>query len=155
VKPLPVRVEKWSNDIRYVLGFTAPDVFNIVDLRMGEQWWTARWRAPDGRTGTVPLNEPDGARGPYHTSDSLYFGNSIRWRRGTIGADLEAVNVEGTQPRMLIDLVLRYHRRRHGGSEAWRYDVRFFRTRAADVTVDPPERYDVMSAGGFTTEIEP
>jgi hypothetical protein len=154
IDPLPRFLEGPAREARFVLGFIEPNVFNATDLRMGEQWWSATWTAPGGRSGVVPLNRLDaGAREHYHRSDILYFGNSLTWRRSTIGVDLTAISQPGTFQRSLIDFVLRYHRRREGGPGPFRYEVRLFRDNAANVTLPPDIRFRPTEVPGFTTEM--
>jgi hypothetical protein len=56
-------------------------VFNQTDLRMVENWFTLT----DVQTGALlPIFDVDGSRLDYHSSDRIYFGNTVTFRRREI-----------------------------------------------------------------------
>ena len=63
-------------------GLESPNVFNRTDLSMSEHWPILYRYSDSGEPELVPFNGPDGERLAYHRYDELYFGNSVRWRRG-------------------------------------------------------------------------
>ncbi|SPO67406.1 DUF393 domain-containing protein [Pseudomonas sp. JV241A] len=62
-------------------GIAPINVFNKTDLRMAENWFTLT----DANTNTLlPIFNEKGERLPYHKSDRVYFGYTLRFRRGEI-----------------------------------------------------------------------
>ena len=64
-----------------VYGITPIDVFNSIDLRMSENWFTLSAVAADGRETLMPIFNSNGERLSWHNSDRIYFGTTLRWRR--------------------------------------------------------------------------
>lgn len=62
-------------------GITPIDVFNKTDLRMSENWFTLM--NTDSNT-HLPIFTDEGSRLKYHKSDRIYFGHTLRFRRGEI-----------------------------------------------------------------------
>jgi predicted DCC family thiol-disulfide oxidoreductase YuxK len=155
LSPLPAGLNLQIHKVRTVIGFVPPNVFNATDLKMSEYWWTATWEAPDGRSGMVPLNQANGDRAWYHTSDVLYFGNSLPWRRAalTFGDEIAAANGSNGLLRPTVDLVLRYHRRRTGGRGPFEYVIRIYSNRSTDVALPPEERYRAELRARFRTTV--
>jgi predicted DCC family thiol-disulfide oxidoreductase YuxK len=69
-----------------IYGMTRIDVFNQMDLRMAENWFTISVKGPDGSEVLLPIFSPDGKRLSVHRSDRMYFGNTLRFRRAVIGS---------------------------------------------------------------------
>jgi predicted DCC family thiol-disulfide oxidoreductase YuxK len=63
-------------------GIAPIDVFNKMDLRMAENWFTLESIDYDE---LVPLLSPDGSRLEMHDSDRVYYGHTLIYRRGVIG----------------------------------------------------------------------
>jgi hypothetical protein len=64
-----------------VYGDTHIDVFNSIDLKMMDNWFTLT----DVETNTLlPIFDTDGSRFALHRSDRVYFGNTLRFRRSEI-----------------------------------------------------------------------
>jgi predicted DCC family thiol-disulfide oxidoreductase YuxK len=63
-------------------GITPIDVFNMRDMRLAENWFTIRSNDSDIY---LPIFTQDGERLMFHKSDRIYFGNTLRFRRGEIG----------------------------------------------------------------------
>ncbi|QKG66082.1 DUF393 domain-containing protein [Pseudomonas sp. B14-6] len=62
-------------------GIAPINVFNKTDLRMSENWFTLT----DVESNTLlPYFNENGERLPYHKSDRVYFGYTLRFRRGEI-----------------------------------------------------------------------
>ena len=152
LRPWPDAVELKFHEARSLIGFLPPNVFNADDLKLSEHWWTATWTAPDGRSGQVPLNDVDGDRGIYHTSDVLYFANSLVWRRVLIKTD-PLVAIADRELRLLLDNALRYHRRRMGGRGPFRYVIRVYGNRSANVSLPPEKRYRTILLAQYVTSI--
>lgn len=85
--PAPYLGKKGDKESRlavaaHVYGIAPINVFNATDLHMVDNWFTLT----DVVSGTVvPIFAPDGSRLSMHASDRLYFGNTIKFRRGEIG----------------------------------------------------------------------
>ena len=101
---------------------------------------------------TVPFNDDDGDRGPYHISDGLYFANSLVWRRVLISTD-PLVAIADRELRLLLDNALRYHRRRMGGRGPFRYVIRVYGNRSANVSLPPEKRYRTILVAQYVTSI--
>jgi len=67
--------------VMHVYGMMEINVFNKEDLYMGEHWFTIETIDESGAAHLVPFTGPDGERLAWHTSDRVYFGVSLRWRR--------------------------------------------------------------------------
>lgn len=68
----------------HIYGITPIDVFNKTDLRMAENWFVLRSSRFDE---SVPVFAANGSRLSMHRSDRVYFGNTLRFRRGVIGSE--------------------------------------------------------------------
>ena len=109
-------------------GLESPNVFNRTDLSMSEHW-PLLYRLPiSGEPELVPFNGPDGERLAYHRYDELYFGNSVRWRRGMIDRDIRSEHQPGRLGYELIARVLIFDHRRQGFEEPMRYQVDIMET---------------------------
>jgi hypothetical protein len=75
---------KLANDA-HIYGITPINVFNRTDLRMVENWFTLHL-LEGGAATLAPLLSENGERLAYHRSDRVYFGNTLLWRRFTIGS---------------------------------------------------------------------
>ena len=64
-------------------GIAPINVFNRTDLRMAENWFTMKSLDFDE---LVPIFTPNGERLGMHSSDRIYFGFTLRFRREVIGA---------------------------------------------------------------------
>lgn len=135
-----------ASSLTHELGLTPPNVFNQADLEMGDQWVVIDRFDAEGRRHRVELTGPDGERLDYHRSDTIYFGNALRWHRAMIDQDPLVANSEGTAGRELIEAVIRYDRRRSGEASA-DYVVVFHRSQASDTNVDVPDRFDATVVG--------
>lgn len=71
-------------DAAHIYGITPIDVFNKTDLRMAENWFVLRSMEFNEN---LPVFAEDGSRLPLHVSDRIYFGHTLRFRRGVIGMD--------------------------------------------------------------------
>ncbi len=68
-----------------VFGIAPINVFNTVDLRTAEQWYTLE--SIGFEPGLLPLLRPDGSRRWWHWSDRTYVGGTIPFRRREIGRE--------------------------------------------------------------------
>jgi hypothetical protein len=83
-KDLGFSGSRWENAAIH-LGIWPPDVFNAVDLRMGEHWFVIHRVYGDGRSPElVPVFAEDGGRLAYHLSDIIYYAHTLPWRRESI-----------------------------------------------------------------------
>lgn len=65
-------------------GITPINVFNITDIRMVENWFTIDSLDFNQR---LPIFTEEGERLQYHRSDRIYFGHTVRYRRGEISSE--------------------------------------------------------------------
>jgi hypothetical protein len=130
------------NPVLYYSGLVAPNVFNQVDLTMGDRW-PVLYRLDGEHRGMVPLNGPEGERLAYHRSDLLYFGNSLRWRRGMIWqSDLAAYHQPGADGYEYARRMALYDYRRHGATGNGLYHFSLFRNHASEFALGAdPTRY--------------
>lgn len=68
--------------LAHIYGIAPINVFNKTDLRMAENWFVLDSLDFQER---VPTFAEDGSRLSMHVSDRLYFGYTMRYRRGVIG----------------------------------------------------------------------
>jgi hypothetical protein len=115
------RLPLWfENSVFLYTGLVAPNVFNRQDLSMGDRWPVIERREGD-RWRLIPFNGTAGERLSYHEGDLLYFGNSLRWRRGMITVtDLEAYHRPGGDGYDYARRIALYDYRRQGGSGNYR-----------------------------------
>ena len=71
-----------STKAAHYYGITPINVFNKTDLRMAENWFTLKSLDYEE---VVPVFTEKGTRLQMHKSDRIYFGNTVRYRRGSIG----------------------------------------------------------------------
>ncbi len=128
--PLPQVANNFP--VLYYSGLVAPNVFNRADLSMGDRWPVIE-RLDGPYRGLVPLNGEAGERLSYHLSDLLYFGNSLRWRRGMIYAeDLAAYHRPGGEGYRFARQIVLYDYRRHDAAGPGNYRICLFRNHASD-----------------------
>ncbi len=66
-------------------GIAPINVFNQNDLRLAENWFVVYAVAPSGERALLPILSEDGKRLAIHKSDRMYFGNTLLFRRTSIG----------------------------------------------------------------------
>ena len=146
-----------ANRVLFYSGLVAPNVFNRQDLTMGDRWPVIE-RVDRSAPELVPFTGPDGERLAYHRSDLLYFGNSLRWRRGMIDvADLVAYHQPGGDGYEYARRVALYDYRRNGAIGAGRYRVQMFRNHATDTIPGyaGPERHNTEPVYEFVLQVGP
>jgi hypothetical protein len=146
-------VQPGLGDFLAAAGMTPPNVFNAVDLRMGDAWPVIYRVEPNGSLEMVPFSARDGSRLWYHVSDVAYIGNSVRWRRAMIDADIRARNQPGTPGYELIEKILLYDYRRLGRSEPLTYRVDLFVSHASRLDVPIAERFTQTLVYSYTETI--
>lgn len=68
-----------------LVGIAPIDVFNYKDLNMSRNWRVIHSCDPNFENcDMVPMTGFDGERLSIHNSDTLYFGGTLRWRRGNL-----------------------------------------------------------------------
>jgi hypothetical protein len=121
-----------GNPVLYYTGLVAPNVFNTMDLTMGDRW-AVLTRIVRGHETLVPFEGFEGERLGYLRSDLLYFANSLRWRREMIFAgDLAAYHQPGAAGYAHAYRVALYDHRRRGTLAPETYRVRVFHNHAAE-----------------------
>jgi predicted DCC family thiol-disulfide oxidoreductase YuxK len=140
----------------YEVGLVTPNVFNSADLAMGDQWYIIYEELGDGRSRRLPLNGLDGEREFLHTSDLLYFGNSLRWRRGMRAADLVQANQPGTQGYDLIYRMTQFFYRLSDHVQPVSYRIEIYQNRSSDVSViDAEQRFEAQLVYEYKLVISP
>ncbi len=86
-----------SNFLYCYTPFVTPNVFNKTDLMMDDNW-AVLYRLVNNQKELVPITSSDGSRLNYnnfdwllfgnHNCDFLYFGNTVRYRRGIINQNV-------------------------------------------------------------------
>ncbi|HZP49347.1 MAG TPA: hypothetical protein VFB07_12465 [Vicinamibacterales bacterium] len=148
---------RWvANPVLYYVGLVAPNVFNTMDLQMGDRW-AVLTHADGGQSTVVPLDGYEGQRLDYLRSDLLYFANSLRWRREMIFApDLAAFHRPGARGYAFAYRVALYDHRRRRIIAPETYRVRIFHNYAAEGNRDAmPLRYAPLEVLEFTLTIGP
>src|SRR5262245_21057193 len=134
------------------LSIWPPDVFNVLDLKLGEQWYVI-YRAPDPGTDRqlVPVFSEQGSRLYYHLSDVLYFGNALMWRRGAIFVADWTNGVPADLDR-LVERMCEFDFRLNRFPTLQKYSVYVYWDRSMEMGLTPAERYEKRLVR--TTEIE-
>ncbi len=81
--PMPTPARR-GVEAAHLYGMTPINVFNRADLRMAENWFTLSRVAPSGSLERLPILREDGSRLEWHRSDRVYFGHTLRFRRGAL-----------------------------------------------------------------------
>ncbi len=87
-KPFAGAVQKLTTTAAksaHFYGIAPINVFNQDDLRLAENWYALYAVSPSGERTLLPILSEDGKRLAIHKSDRLYFGNTLAFRRGSIG----------------------------------------------------------------------
>lgn len=77
----PIKIPGALLRVAHVYGFAPIDVFNHTDLHMSTHWFTIETIGRDGKTVLAPITARDGTRLAWQSSDVVYFGNTLSWRR--------------------------------------------------------------------------
>lgn len=98
--------QNWLAQSAHIYGITPIDVFNKTDLKMAENWFTLSVKTSVGEY-LLPILQSDGSRLSYHSSDRIYFGNTLRFRRDYI--DKKGCFFDSERQRMsyLVGVALR------------------------------------------------
>jgi hypothetical protein len=146
---------RWlSESLLYDSGLVAPNVFDETDLLMGDRWAVIE-RVEHGRYILLPFDGFDGERLSFHMSDLLYFGNSLRWRRGMIAAgDQIAFHRPGHQGYEYAKRIALYDHRRRAERGLESYRVTLFRAHGSGDFYGPESaRYDAHIVLQFTIKV--
>lgn len=103
------------------VGLAPINVFNKQDLRMSEVFFVMERLEKPGKWAMVPFTGLMGERLAWHESDRLYFGNSLRYRRGSA----DEMCFTPRQARYIRELVLTD--REWNGVAASSYRIRYYR----------------------------
>lgn len=144
-----------TNRARQVLLLTnlhSPNVFNGIDLKMGDAWPVIEREGKDGFE-LVPFNGLDGERGWYHLSDMLYYGNSVQWRRFQIGKDAKAHNGPGGDGRGKLEKTAIADYRFTGQTGTVRYRITIFECDCASPDRPSPERFAKRIGYSFSVDV--
>lgn len=86
--PLPESVRAFAADAgaaAHIYGVAPINVFNYVDLKMAETWFTLSAVQKSGESILLPILSEQGTRLAMHASDRVYFGYTLWYRRSAIG----------------------------------------------------------------------
>lgn len=87
-KPFPDPLQKLTTTAAkaaHFYGIAPINVFNKDDLRLAENWYVLYAEGPSGERTRLPVLSEDGKRLAIRKLDRLYFGNTLAFRRGSIG----------------------------------------------------------------------
>lgn len=87
--PFPEKIAAYSYagpQASHIYGIAPINVFNHIDLHMSENWFTVSMLDADGKKTLLPIFTESGTRLDMHSSDRIYFGHTLRFRRGSIGS---------------------------------------------------------------------
>jgi predicted DCC family thiol-disulfide oxidoreductase YuxK len=113
----------WLRWVSEAYALAPIDVFNKHDLTLGEHWFTVEAVGPDGTSELLPFTGHAGERLSWHSSDRVYFANSLYWRRLQLG--LPEVCYTDRDEAFLRD-VIGWHRFSIGGAATTRYRVTYY-----------------------------
>jgi hypothetical protein len=133
-------------------GLGPPNVFNTVDLKMGDNWPVIYRVRPDGSTALVPLSDRAGHRMWYHWSDLIYI-EALNWRRAMIDADLVAQHQPGAYGYLSIEKILLYDYRRRGSLGPVTYRIDLFRSRATQLDLSANDRFAATLIYSYTEAV--
>ena len=100
-------------------GIAPIDVFNKPDLKLGENWFTLK---SISHSELVPISSEFGTRLSMHNSDRVYFGNTLRYRRRSIGQDKCVFEYEKKISIEYLAKVYLHLKNAHAGSYQFIYD---------------------------------
>jgi hypothetical protein len=123
------------------LSIWPPNVFNVTDLKMGEQWYVIyRMNRRGEDQQLVPVFTEEGKRLYYNLADVIYYGNTLRWRRSSIGV----TNWGSTIPDYLlhpIERLCQFDFRVHGLETPQKYVAYFYQDQSMNLSLPSTERY--------------
>ena len=143
------KIAKLSNWYLYLIGYDLPNVFNEIDLKMGQKWMQVS-RLDDDKLKLLPFIGEDGQRLNYqnfdylnftnHNSDLLYFGTTLIFRRGQIGKNISYYMNEGESgwKNLLRRIGYDYNKRKYKGGQLYFTEV--FSNNMSDVVHWKPNK---------------
>jgi len=129
------------------IGLGLPDVFNKVDLSMGNHWMVLYRLNKNNIWELVPITGLDGCRLNYwnfdvlyftnHNTDFLYFGNTLQYSRKILEADDVALFHEGIDEygRENIERRIRYDYKYMRYTRNIVYKIEVFESKSSEVTL--------------------
>lgn len=79
-------VSQWAESA-HIYGIAPINVFNEADLKMAEKWFTLEALRESAQKEFIPIFTPTGHRLAMHSSDRIYFGFTLKFRRRAIYRD--------------------------------------------------------------------
>lgn len=161
--PFPEAVDKKLNTFLAISGFDRPNVFNVTDLSMGDNW-VEMYHVTDEGKALCPLIGEKGERLNYlgwdymlfnnHNCDFLYFGTTLVFRRRILDRDMstfldeEQVGWRALKRRIRYDYLYRSYTGLHT------YQIELYTCPMSQVSHDPGEgqtfRKDLVRTLQFT-----
>ncbi len=153
-KALGTKDEGYVRNYLYKLGFQTPDVFNKTDLSMGDHWYTL-WRvSKEGKDSSlVPINGVDGERLSYHKSDLLYFGNSLKYRRGLLRVNFDDPDELHKMGFKFIAKVAFYDYRLCGRNDTVNYTYSTYKNSSSIVEAPLESKYSAVFKSTYSFKI--
>jgi hypothetical protein len=131
-----------------LIGLWAPDVFNRGDLRTADNWLIFSYQNEAGDSWDIPLNNLDGTRGWWCWSDVLYYGNSLRQRRGPTYVPHPYDYLGSMAPQyggVFMAKLFQFHHRLEPRAANAVCTVTHYTSAASDLDVPLAQRYEVKS----------
>lgn len=126
----------------YYIGIDSPNVFNHIDITMGDTWYLMYKTSKDSHNPKlVPINGYNGERLEYHKSDVLYFGNSLRYRRGIIDTTILKFHDDEGYGFYLLSKIAIYDYRLTENSSTKKYYFDVFENNGAKMDIDVTKKY--------------
>ncbi len=151
---------KWEppqfiNKTFFYAGLVIPNVFNARDLSMGNTY-PVIYRVLQNTRTMVPFNGMEGQRLYYHLSDTLYFGNSLRWRRSAINSSELACKPESDLYSSVSQIILFDYNFNSSKESIQSYQVDIFQNLSSIISEkDLKKRYSSSLICSFSAKIPP
>ena len=126
--------------------FVTPNVFNKTDLMMDNNW-AVLYRLVNNKKELVPITSSDGSRLNYnnfdwllfgnHNCDFLYFGNTVRYRRGSINQNVINFNQKNHMGYNNILKRIRYDYRKTKQKDKINYLCEIYQSKNSNDLKDP------------------
>ncbi len=108
-----------SSRAPYYYGIAPINVFNLIDLKLAENWFTLK---SISHNELVPVLSESGTRLAMHQSDRVYYGNTLKFRRRNIGKDKCFFEDEKKKSLDYLGKVYLHIKGADSGTYSFRYD---------------------------------
>lgn len=113
----------WPNSLAlsaHIYGIAPINVFNHMDLKMNENWFTLELIDDPKTPMMIPVFTSQGTRLSYNRSDRIIFGDTVRFRRASIGKT-ECLYPQFAEHVDYPAKIYMHHRRLSPGEHRFRY----------------------------------